>query len=211
MTRRVNHNWSQILRILNDCDENFVCSEHDPPDKQRKSFQAQEVVEKIAHDPKLMGEVYMRGKQAAAPPGTPLNLPSDPLQRFVEVRRRVRKRILLEALRFREREKKRAQRQPPILRLDSPLEREEGSLSLHEAVPDPRDDIGRLMEAEEQSPSLDLDKMFELLKPRERQVAELLWEGYPKGAIAERLGLSPRHVRRLVGQLRCKCKIEPPG
>lgn len=87
------------------------------------------------------------------------------------------------------------------LELDAPVETDEGSVSPREVVP------GRSHPELEAEIGVLLDGV-ELTK-RERQVAELLSQGYRNTDIAELLGLTPGRLSHIVSQLRRKIPEKP--
>lgn len=174
-------NWFEIERIINNPDQDFVCVQQDLQgslEKHKASFRAQDEVQRILRDPQLMSEIYIIMKEGAAPPGTPLNLPDDPRERLVEVRRRISKHILVQARRLRERKAKQRQRQSSVLSLHAPTKTEEGEVSLEETI---EGDVGIPL-------SLDMILNQMALTKEKRQMLRLRYEGFTHEEIAKKVG-----------------------
>jgi len=192
---RIKPNWFEIERIINNPDEDFVCRQQDLQDsleKHKASFRAQDEVQKILRDPQLMSEIYIRMKEGTAPPGTPLNLPEDPRERFVEVGRRISEHILIQARRARDRERKGRQRESSVLSLDSPIKTEEGEAPRYETI---EGDAGIPL-------SLDMILGQMALTKEKRQMLKLRYEGFTQEEIAKKLGRHQSTITRWLKELR---------
>lgn len=198
-------NWTEVGRILRDPARKFICVEQDPPEVHQAAFRAIGEVLKVVHNETLMAEVYLRVRRKSPFPvlldiewqsraewesGI---LPATPLtQMRMAFWPEIARRILAEAVRFRECAQKRRARDPATLSLDQPLQTDNGTATLHDVLADEcPEDISDL-----------LDCLG--LTPRERRIAELLSEGNSQSEIAGLLALSPGRVSQLVAQLRAK-------
>lgn len=189
--------WWAVWRILQNPNERFVCCEQDPPDIHRASFVAQDLVQRILEDPEIGGAVYSQAADEAGPVPTyhvsfmadrPSGVIASDKGAYLEwAHRRLCVAVLRCALRLHERERKAAQRDATrTLSLDCPMS-EDGTLSLHDVLAhgETSDDVSDTLDAL-------------ALTARQRQVADLLAQGYLQTDVANILSISPGRVSQIV-------------